>query len=212
MDPRRLRLLTILAVPVFAALTLLAVTQSWWTVNLADRSIEVIGTTASPALSALSLSSFALAAALAIAGPVFRVVMGILQIFIGGTVVLASIVSITDPVASSASLITEATGVEGSESVAALVESVALTAWPWLAVVAGVLSALVGVLLLVTFRRWPAASRKYQAVRLEDPAAPRDSVGDWDALSDGSDPTDRADPITTVDRTNPADRVDPTDR
>jgi hypothetical protein len=54
-----------------------------------------------------------------------------------------------------------------------------------------VLAALVGVLLLATFRRWPAASRKYQAVRLEDPSAPRDSVGDWDALSDGADPTDR---------------------
>jgi hypothetical protein len=191
MDPRRLRLLTILAVPVFAALTLLAVTQSWWSVQLADRSIEVIGTTASPALSALALSSFALAAALAIAGPVFRVVMGVLQLVIGATVVLASVVSITDPVAASASLVTDATGVAGSESVAGLVESVSLTGWPWLAVVAGVLSALVGVLLLATFRRWPTASRKYQAVRLEDPSAPRDSVGDWDALSDGADPTER---------------------
>jgi hypothetical protein len=191
MDPRRLRLLTILAVPVCAALTLLAVTQSWWSVQLADRSIEVIGTTASPALSALALSSFALAAALAIAGPVFRVVMGVLQLVIGATVVLASVVSITDPVAASASLVTDATGVAGSESVAALVESVSLTGWPWLAVVAGVLSALVGVLLLATFRRWPTASRKYQAGRLEDPSAPRDSVGDWDALSDGADPTER---------------------
>jgi uncharacterized membrane protein (TIGR02234 family) len=191
MEPRRLRLQTILAVPVFAALTLLAVTQSWWTVNLADRSIDVIGTTASPALSALALSSFALAAALAISGPVFRVIMGVLQIAIGGTVVLASMVSITDPIAASDSLISEATGVAGDESIRALVESVSLGAWPWLAVVAGVLSALVGVLLLATFRRWPAASRKYQAVRLEDPEAPRDSVGDWDALSDGADPTDR---------------------
>ena len=191
MDPRRLRLLTILAVPVFAALTLLAVTQPWWTVTLADRPIEVIGTAASPALSALSLSSFALAAALAISGPVFRVIMGVLQIAIGGTVVLASMVSITDPIAASASLISEATGVAGDASVAALVESVTLGAWPWVAVVSGVLAALVGVLLLATFRRWPAASRKYQAVRLEDPSAPRDSVGDWDALSDGADPTDR---------------------
>ncbi|MCU1407282.1 MAG: hypothetical protein JWQ43_3585 [Glaciihabitans sp.] len=195
MNPRRLRLITILAIPLFAALTLLSVTQRWWTVAVPDRALEVVGTTASPALSALALSSFALAAALAISGPVFRVILGILQLLIGATVVFGAVVSVTDPVSTSSTLITDATGVAGTESVASLVESVTMTGWPWLAIVSGALSALVGILLLVTSRRWPVASRKYQPVRLEgaeaDPSAPRDSVGDWDALSDGSDPTDR---------------------
>lgn len=191
MDPRRLRLLTILAIPVFAAITLLSVTQTWWTVEVADRSLEIAGTVASPALSALALASFALTAALAIAGPVFRIVMGVLQTAIGATVVLAAYNSIHDPIATSASIITEATGVAGEQSVASLVENVAFTAWPTVAIVGGALSLLVGVFVLITARRWPVASRKYQQVRLEDPNAPRDSVGDWDALSDGSDPTER---------------------
>jgi uncharacterized membrane protein (TIGR02234 family) len=191
MPERRLRLLTILAIPLFAALTMLSVTQTWWTVEVADRSLDIAGTDASPALSALALAGFALTAALAISGPVFRIVMGLLQTAIGATVVFAAINSVTDPITTSTSIITEATGVAGSESVASLVDQVALTGWPWLAVVAGVFSLLVGVFLLFTTRRWPMASRKYQSVRLDDPNAPRDSVGDWDALSDGSDPTER---------------------
>jgi len=191
MPIRRLRLLTILAIPLFAALTLLSVTQTWWTVEVADRSLAIAGTDASPALSALALASFALTAALAIAGPVFRIVMGLLQSAIGATVILAAFNSVSDPITTSTTIITEATGVAGSDSVAALVEHVALTGWPWLAIASGVLSFLVGVLLLLTVRRWPVATRKYQTVRLDDPGAPRDSVGDWDALSDGSDPTER---------------------
>ena len=111
MTPRRLRLLTILAIPVFASLTLLSVTQTWWTVEVTDRSLDIAGTVASPALSALSLASFALTAALAIAGPVFRIVMGLLQTAIGATVILAAYNSVHDPIATSASIITEATGV-----------------------------------------------------------------------------------------------------
>jgi hypothetical protein len=191
MNARRLRLLTILSIPVFAALTMLSVTQTWWTVEVADRSLDIAGTDASPALSALALAGFALTAALAISGPVFRIVMGLLQTAIGATVILAAVGSISDPITTSTTIITEATGVAGTESVTALVDNVALTGWPWLAVVSGVLSLVVGVFLLLTTRRWPVASRKYQNVRLEDPSAPRDSVGDWDALSDGSDPTER---------------------
>jgi uncharacterized membrane protein (TIGR02234 family) len=202
MQPRRLRLLTILAIPVFAALTMLSVTQTWWTVEVAGRSLEIAGTVASPALSALALAGLALTAALAIAGPVFRIVMGLLQTAIGVTVIFATISSVNDPITTSTTIITDATGVAGSESVASLVDQVVVTGWPWLAVISGALSLLVGVFLLLTARRWPVASRKYQTVRLEEPGAPRNSIGDWDALSDGADPTDNA---------NPADTSGPTD-
>lgn len=189
MDARRLRLSTVLAVAAFAGLTLLTGTQPWWVVELADASVEVGGTVASPALPALALSSLALAAALAIAGPFFRVVLAVLQFFVGLTVVVASWASVSDPVSASASLITDATGVDGAVAVASLVQGVALTAWPWLATASGALAALTGVLLAATVRRWPHASRKYQPARLE--AAEGDPIGDWDALSDGSDPTSR---------------------
>jgi uncharacterized membrane protein (TIGR02234 family) len=194
MDARRLRLLTILAIPVVAALTMLSATQQWWTVDVTGKTLEVLGTDASPALSALALTSFALTAALAIAGPVFRFVLAILQVFTGATVLLATISSLANPVATSSSIISEATGVAGENSIADLVDSVTVTGWPTLAIVSGALTLLLGVFLLFTVRRWPTATKKYQAVRTEDPAAPRTSVGDWDALSDGADPTDGTGP------------------
>lgn len=190
MDPRRLRLLTILAIPLVAALTLLSVTQQWWSVDVTGKTLEVLGTEASPSLSALALTSFALTAALAIAGPVFRLVLAALQVLTGVTVLLATLSSLGDPLTTSSSIISEATGVAGTESIAGLVDGVTVTGWPTLAIISGVLTLLLGVLLLFTVRKWPVATKKYQAVRMEEPGAPRTSVGDWDALSDGADPTD----------------------
>jgi uncharacterized membrane protein (TIGR02234 family) len=204
MNAKRLRLLTILAIPVVAALTLLSATQLWWTVDVTGKTLEVAGTVASPALSPLALTSFALTAALAIAGPVFRLVLAVLQTLTGVTIILAAINSLAEPVATSAVLISEATGVAGDESIAALVDGVSVTGWPTLAIVAGALTALIGVVLLFTVRRWPTATRKYQAVRLDEPNAPRSAVGDWDALSEGADPTDEigSDGAAAVDGTD----------
>ncbi len=189
MDARRLRLITIVAILGLSALVLLAGTQSWWSIALSDTDIEVGGTVVSPALPALALSGMALAAALTIAGPFFRVVLGVLQLLVSGTMLAAIFSTLSDPVLASAALITEATGVAGNEPIRAVVEGVAYTAWPWFAVTCGVLSLLVGVFLLATVRFWPATSSKYQAIRLEREDG--DPAGDWDALSDGSDPTER---------------------
>lgn len=188
----RLRPLTILAITACAALTLLSATQPWWTVAFDGRSLEVAGTVASPALSVLALSSLALAAALSLAGPVFRVILGVLQVLLGGTIVFVAVASLVDAVGASATVISEASGVAGAKSIAGLVDGVTMTPWPFVGVASGALALLVGAALLGTSRRWPAGTRKYDAVRLEDPAAPRDRVLDWDALSDGADPTDRA--------------------
>jgi hypothetical protein len=189
---RRLRLLTIFGIAAFAGLELASATQTWWTVHLASQQITVAGTVGAGALSALALTGLALAAALAIAGPVFRFILGVLQMLLGFTVVLTSALSIADPAKSSESLISSATGIAGTRSVAALIKSVSFTPWGWIAVIAGVLTFLAGVFLLATFRRWPVASRKYQAVRFEQVDGERDAVIDWDSLSDGNDPTDHA--------------------
>lgn len=191
MDARRLRLTTILAIAVFAALALLAGTQLWWTIRITARSLDVPGTVAAPALSALSLSGFALAAALAIAGPFFRLVLGVLQLLLSATLVLTTVLSIVHPAEPSQDVISRATGITGAGSVEALVRGVGYTAWPYLAILFGVLSFLAGVFLLATMRAWPRTSRKYQAVRLEAVEGDRDSVGEWDALSNGRDPTER---------------------
>jgi hypothetical protein len=189
-NPRRLKLIAILAGIGLSALTLLSWTQVWFTVRLeTGQTLSVTGDVAAPALTALALSGLALAGALAIAGVVFRVILGVLQVAIGGLIIMSASIALADPIAASARAITAATGVSGDESVAALVSAVHLTAWPLLALLFGILLALLGVLIVVTARMWPVSSRKYQAVRLEEADGEHTSAGDWDALSDGRDPT-----------------------
>jgi len=185
---RRLKLGAILAGLVLSGLTLLAWTQQWFSIELIpDGSVAVGGDVAAPALAALALSGLALVAALAIAGPVFRVILGLLEAAIGTLVVVSAILAIVDPVAASASAITAVTGVSGTASVIALVSTVAPTAWPFVALLAGALVVAVGITIVVSGRFWPQSSRKYQTARLAE--VDGSPIGDWDALSDGRDPT-----------------------
>ncbi len=189
MSPARVRLTTILAIAVVAALALLAWSQSWATARLTDgATVTASGDDAAAALSALGLADLALAVALALAGPVIRVVLGALQIALGACIVLSAALVLGDPLASLAPAVTAHTGIAAS-SARGLVRSVALTPWPAVALVAGVLAILLGAALLATRRRWPAQSRRHSAVRLA-PARPGDAVAEWDALTGGLDPTD----------------------
>jgi hypothetical protein len=186
MDAGRLKLFTILAGGVLGALTLLAWTQQWFGLTLTSgQSLAVAGQVAAPALSALGLASLALVAALAIAGRVFRIVLAALEVAIGVLVVVSAAAALSTPVAASAATITEAVGESGANALAALVASVSATAWPYLTLVFGALSALVGVVVLVTTRRWPGPTRRYETTAVADDSA----AGSWDALSAGKDPT-----------------------
>jgi hypothetical protein len=191
---RKLRLYTILAIGLVAVLTLLTTTQTWWTLHLATSSLPIAGTVAGPALAALALCALVLAAALALAGPVFRLVLGLLQLLLAVTIVLTTILSLARPDQPSESAVQTATGIAGSTSIDHLIKSIALTPWGFVAVVLGGCAFLLGLWLLFTFRFWPAPSRKYQAVRFQPAGGPRDAVVDWDALSDGTDPTAESGP------------------
>ena len=186
---RKLRLYTIAAIGLVALLTLLTTTQTWWTLKLATRSLPIAGTVAGPALAALALCALVLAAALALAGPVFRLVLGLLQLLLAVTIVLTTILSLARPDQPSESAVQNATGIAGSNSIDHLIKSVTLTPWGFVAAALGVVAFILGIWLLATFRFWPAPSRKYQAVRFQPANGPRDAVIDWDALSDGTDPT-----------------------
>lgn len=188
MTGRNLRLQTILGMLILNAIVLLAWSQPWFALGLLDgSSVVVAGDVAAPALTALALSGFALAGALTIAGPVFRVVLGVLAAALGALVVLSAAMALIDPVTASAAALTSATGLSGSESLAAFVSQVMVAPSGGTALGAGVLIVVAGVLTAVLSRRWPTSSRKYQAVRLEQ--ADGSTIGDWDSLSDGRDPT-----------------------
>jgi len=186
---RRIKLYLLLGGMVVSGLVFLGWTQEWFSVVVTEEStLSVAGDVAAPALSTLALTTLVLIAALSIAGPFFRVVLGVLQSLLGATVVLSGVIALVDPVKASGATISDATGIAGNESIHALVASVAVSAWPWMSIIGGALLAAIGVAVIATGRRWPGSSRKYSAVKLE-PAAERSAVDDWDSLSDGSDPT-----------------------
>lgn len=193
---RRLKSVGLLGGLVVSGLTLLTWTGQWFSVKLGasgsgTTTLSVAGGVAAPGLIALALAGLALVAALAIAGPVFRIVLGVLQALLGFTVAFSSIVALANPVAASSAAVTAATGVSGTASVSALVLSVSQTAWPWIAVVVGVGTIGLGVFVLASARHWPGSSRRYQPVTFEPAEPGANAVSDWDTLSGGSDPTSR---------------------
>ncbi len=218
----RLKLAVIVATVVGSALALLSWSQTWFVLRLADapaqggEAIDVAGSVASPALAALALAGLALVAALALSGPAIRVVLGVLEVVLGGCLLLAAVLTLGSPVAAVAPAVTEATGVTGAQPTAELVASVAPSAWPAAAIVGGVLLVVAGLAVLVTGTRWPTSSRRYRGARLAgaDDAAPADAderaasdraIDDWDELSRGEDPTGGgADPTDEVTGEGPA--------
>ncbi|GAA2221766.1 Trp biosynthesis-associated membrane protein [Herbiconiux moechotypicola] len=169
---RRIKLFSILGVLLLSALTFLAWSQSWGSLVLVagssgETTLDVPGSVAAPALSALGLAGLALAGALAIAGPVVRLVLGALEVLLGVSVLWSALGALLDPVGAGASVVTTSTGVAGEESIRGLVTVGAESAWPLVAVVLGAGMIVAGVVVIVTVRRWPASGRKYQAVRFE---------------------------------------------
>jgi hypothetical protein len=195
---RRTKALALLLVLATSAATFLGWSQDWSTLRIGGQApalVPVAGSVAAPALSALALSSLALAGALAIAGRVLRVVLGVLQVLIGATVALTALAAISGPVQAGEAAVTTVTGVAGSAAVADLVVGWTTTPWGPVALAAGIASALTGVLVAVTGPRWPTGRSRYDAP--DDAPARRivpteDPVAAWDSLSGGADPTRRA--------------------
>ena len=168
---RRIKLSLILLILVASGLALLAWTQTWVNITIGaqtgvELALEVDGATASPALTALALAGLALAGALTIAGPVIRLVLGVLEILLGVSVFIASYSVVQDPAAASGPAVTDATGIAGNHSIELSVTAASVTAWPFVALVGGVVMVLAGLAVIVTSRRWPGSTQRFQAVAL----------------------------------------------
>ena len=191
MTGSRLKLGSLALVGVLAALVLLAWSQVWFAVTAVDgdltTSYEVAGDMVAGALPPLALASLALVAALAIAGPGFRIVLGLLEALLGVGVVVVTIFVLSDPISAFSTEVTRRTGNAGSESIRDLVTEVDTTGWPILAIIAGALMIVLGIAIAVTGGRWPTSGRKYSRSRLE--SADASPIDEWDALSEGDDPT-----------------------
>ncbi|MDQ0691495.1 Trp biosynthesis-associated membrane protein [Arthrobacter sp. W4I7] len=183
-------LVAVLALGVFGTTT-----QTWMTVTLdpnqvgqaggAQSALEVQGSKAATAVTALALVALAGGLAAAIAGRIARwIITGIIVLASAGIVAAAATV-LADPLAAAQGAIAAATGVTGSQA------QVAVTAFPVLAVVAGCLLAFAALLIIPAGRYWKTRT-KYDAPAAGSNAAtsgPVDEIDSWDRLSRGDDPT-----------------------
>ncbi|RLP77024.1 hypothetical protein D9V32_05210 [Mycetocola tolaasinivorans] len=195
---RGLKNRALLLLLVAGGLGLLAWTQTWVTLTVlipsgGSRSLEVAGSVAAPALTALALSLLALAGALSIAGYVFRLIMGALAVILGLCIALETSMVLLNPGASAGAAVTEATGIAGANSIATVTTSSTVTFWPYLALLGAALAVFTGFLVILTAKHWPgAAGRKYQVtprVRIDEDGEMPDAVDSWDDLTRGDDPT-----------------------
>lgn len=209
MTGRRSKSRTLLLVALSAIVLLIAWSQTWSTLSLAsgvagEASVPVSGQTMVPGLSALALTSLALIAALALAGRVFRFVLGAVQLLLGVVICITSGSVVADPITAAAPALISLTGIQDVPAIAALVSNQALTAWPFVSIVAGVVTVLSGVVILSFSASWPQTGRKYAAAT--QPVNPSSAstaetssavdgdssdarIDAWDDLSRGGDPT-----------------------
>jgi hypothetical protein len=191
---RRVRLLALTLPLVAATLALLAWSQVWVAVILIDgREVVASGDAAAPAIPPFALAALALVGALSLAGVFFRIILGVLQALLGLGIAVSGVVALNDPVQAAASRITEASGVDGTAAVRALVDQVTVSFWPGLALVAGAFALVIGVVIAATASRWPRRTRRFEQSRTEpgEGSLTPDRLEAWDALSDGDDPTAR---------------------
>ncbi|HEX7835487.1 MAG TPA: Trp biosynthesis-associated membrane protein, partial [Pseudolysinimonas sp.] len=104
-----------LAIVAEAALVSLAWSQTWCLLRLSGAELPVPGAVAGGALLPIALASLTLVLALALAGPVFRVILGVLDASLGVCVVAVAGWSLSDPVRASLPVLVDATGLTGEE-------------------------------------------------------------------------------------------------
>ncbi|WP_066285588.1 Trp biosynthesis-associated membrane protein [Arthrobacter sp. B6] len=183
-------LVAVLALAVFGTTT-----QTWITVTLdpnqvgqagsAQTALQVQGSKAATAVTALALVALAGGLAAAIAGRIARWIITAIIVLASAGIVGAAATVLADPLAAAQGSIAAATGVTGSSA------GVTVTAFPAIAVVVGVLLAL-GALLIIPAGRYWKSRTKYDARTTGSAAAtagPVDEIDSWDRLSRGDDPT-----------------------
>lgn len=166
-----------------AALGLLAATQPWGSVELVDgRTLAAAGQQLAPGLTMTSFACAALALVLPLAGRIWRWVLGVLALVLGGAAIATTLGARGEVPAALDALVAEATGLAGAGHASEVVRLTA-SGWPDAGLAAGALAVAAGAWVLATSHRWPA--RAARTARYE-----RGGSGlAWDVMDDGEDPT-----------------------
>lgn len=209
MNGQKVKSRILLLVASCAVLAMVAWSQTWITLSLsqgvgAEAPLPITGQTMAPGLSALGLTSLALLAALALAGPVFRFVLGIVQVALGAGIIFSALGALNDAIASAAPALIDITGIQDIPALKAIVIGEALSPWPYVSVGIGIVTAMAGILILITSRHWPRSGRRYTGStvsptasaapsaappQVEDVDTSHARIDAWDDLSRGADPT-----------------------
>lgn len=175
-----------------ALIGLWSATRTWVTVDVASSSVQipqivVDGATAAASVTAVCVVVLAGSLALLIAGKIARYIIAAICLLAGATVITAGTGALRDPQAVASTAVAEATGLAQNAG------EYTLTAWPAVAVIAGVLIVLQAVLVLVFAGRWPAKASKYDRQAAKASVEPKDqssrNIASWEQLSQGEDPT-----------------------
>ncbi|WP_258133182.1 Trp biosynthesis-associated membrane protein [Microbacterium sp. MYb64] len=188
---RRAKSTSLLLILLAGGIGILSSTQTWLTVGRADggEALEVAGNAALPVLAPLSLTALALCAAIALVGPVMRRVFAAIAVAVGVLMlVLTARILLQHPLDAVSPALTKATGLAGDTALSAIIDGIAVTAWPWAALVGWILLVLGGGLALITAGRWRSGGRRYRTAPVPHDG-PVDAVESWDDLSRGTDPT-----------------------
>lgn len=176
---------------VLAALAVFGTTtQTWIHVSFGQTTVQqsdlnIPGSKAAVAVSALALVALAGSLAATIAGKISRIITGVI-VLLGAAGIVAVVTDLlADPSAAAMAEVGKTTGVVG-------VASNATTTWfPVAAVVAAVVLAVAAVLILWFGRNWNVRT-KYDAApagSTPDGGGALDGVDSWDSLTRGEDPT-----------------------
>jgi uncharacterized membrane protein (TIGR02234 family) len=182
-------LIAALALAVFGTTT-----QTWLTVHLDPQQLgqaaggdglQVQGSKAATTVTALALVALAGGLAASIAGKIARWVITAIIVLAAAGIIAAAATVLADPLAAAQGSIAAATGVSGGTA------DVSVSVFPVLAVVAGSLLAVGGLLVVPAGRYWKSRT-KYDAAAA-GPAGEQggrvDEIDSWDRLSRGDDPT-----------------------
>jgi uncharacterized membrane protein (TIGR02234 family) len=200
MTPQRFRGLILMAFVLGASITLIAWSQVWFTFTISlpstsDDTLSVSGQQVAPALSALSLSSLAVVAALSLAGKVARIILLGVAAIVGTAIVATSVIALSSPLASSSIVFVKLTGNTSLDAIAGLISSTQITLFGALALCGGLAILCAAIIALVRLRNWPQSrSRKFDANSPAHssstvPSSAYRNVDSWDLLSRGTDPT-----------------------
>jgi uncharacterized membrane protein (TIGR02234 family) len=203
---RRELTVAVLALALGGALALSSSSQPWADVTVVRQAplpptAEVLtGGQAAPLVSACGLLLLAAAVAVIAVRGVGRVVVGLLVAVAGGVLGWSGLRGVTGKLDLGLADVTSSVGLGRAE-----VTSDPVAGWPALALVAGVLGVLAGLVIVLRGRRWPGMGRRYDRTGTaagQDPGSPgaparpaRPETDEdrhqaaWKALDRGDDPT-----------------------